>query len=951
MISKHQQKYLAYLLTKSGGEGVEKLSQSLFNANVDLNPHQVEAALFAIRTPFNKGVLLADEVGLGKTIEAGLVISQYWAEKKRKILVITPASLRKQWSVELEEKFNLNTKVIDAKIYNNDYKNGIINPFNSKSVVIASYHYIARKKEDIRCIDWDLIVIDEAHKLRNSYRASNKIGQALKWATEDRRKILLTATPLQNSLIELFGLTSLIDDKIFGEVSAFRSAYVNNNGDLTDLRARISSFCKRSLRKNVVDFIRYTERKLITITFKSTDEEDKLYNSVSNFLRRDDTYAFPRNQKHLIVMVVRKVMSSSIYALTFTLEVIKKRLVDLYESVEISEDLVAELMEDGLIDTDLLDEIELDDMVPEIKDDAIDIKKLEKEIEEITHLIRWAKSFGIDSKTTHLLKALNQGYAEMAKVGAPRKAVIYTESRRTQMYLKNYLEANGFADKLCIYGGKHSDPKTKEIYANWLKENRLTGHISGSKAIDVRHSILDHFKNEAEILISTESGAEGLNLQFCSMLINFDLPWNPQRIEQRIGRIHRYGQKFDVVVINFLNSKNHADKRIYDLLRYKFSLFEGVFGSSDDVLGSIENVSNLEKRIYEIFQNCRTEKEIEQHFNQLQKELEKEINEKLLKTKKTLFEYFDEDVHNKLKFNYNDTLDSLDFYGKCFWRLTKAILYDLAEFDDKSLSFILNESPEKNIPSGLYFLPNKRKNVERDGIRYSLNTKLGDYCINKARDLEVSTAEIAFDLSAYPLKLTLLNSYKGQSGWILLTLLTIQSVEKEDFLLFNGFTDAGKNLDQETVEKMFRLDTSEIKMTEMPENQKMQLEIDNDIYAKSTARKALENRNSQFQERREMLFRWAEDVVKASEKKLDIVKKELRVAQLEAGRCTSLQEQKEAQVRIKALEAKIRKARSGIWEIEDSIAEKRDLLIKELENKMAQKLSVKSLFMIRWKIV
>ena len=288
-------KYFAYELTRQGGDGVERLSRSLFDACVDLNPHQIEAALFAMRSPISKGVLLADEVGLGKTIEAGLVFCQYWAERKRRLFVICPASIRKQWSLELEEKFNLPTKIIDAKSYREAVKNGSLNPFEDDAIIITSMHYASRKIEETRAVGWDIVVIDEAHKLRNAYRKSNKIGQNIKWALEDKRKILLTATPLQNSLLELYGLSTIIDERIFGDLPSFRTQYVNMGGDLPDLRDRLQFFCQRTLRSQVLEYIQYTQRKLITQHFQPTDQEQKLYEAISNFLKRDRHLCYTRS--------------------------------------------------------------------------------------------------------------------------------------------------------------------------------------------------------------------------------------------------------------------------------------------------------------------------------------------------------------------------------------------------------------------------------------------------------------------------------------------------------------------------------------------------------------------------------------------------------------------------------------------------------------------------------
>src|SRR5579859_6393744 len=225
MCTAYHAKYFAYELTKRcASDSMEKLAASLADAQVDLNPHQVEAALFAFRSPLSKGAILADEVGLGKTIEAGILLSQKWAERKRKILVIVPASLRKQWNQELSDKFFLPSVILETKTFNEQIKQGNLNPFARNEVVICSFQFARSKEAYVRQVDWGLVIIDEAHRLRNVYKPTNKIGNAIKAAVAPYPKALLTATPLQNSLLELYGLVSIIDDFTFGDLKSFKAS-------------------------------------------------------------------------------------------------------------------------------------------------------------------------------------------------------------------------------------------------------------------------------------------------------------------------------------------------------------------------------------------------------------------------------------------------------------------------------------------------------------------------------------------------------------------------------------------------------------------------------------------------------------------------------------------------------------------------------------------------------
>lgn len=964
MITDYHASYYAHELSRVGGSGVDRLGRALFDACVDLNPHQIEAALFALRSPLSKGVLLADEVGLGKTIEAGLVLCQYWAERRQNILVVSPASLRKQWALELSEKFNLPSIVLDAKIYKDQQKRGVPNPFRDKQIIICSMHFAASRAEELKEIAWDLVVIDEAHKLRNAYRESNRLGQRIRWATEDRKKLLLTATPLQNSLLELYGLSTLIDDRLFGDLASFRTQYINYGGDVSGLRERLGAFCWRSLRSQVIEFVRYTERKLITRPFQPTEQEHKLYEAVSSYLMRDETYALPSGQKHLLTLLVRKVLASSPHAVAGTLEIMRDRLLKLRDETKQDASALDLLISGEAIDDDLLDEIledeedaSLDDETPtpekepELQVKKIDLEKLNAEIDELTDYIRWARSLGIDTKTRALLKALDIGFSVMKEMGAAKKVVVFTESRRTQNWLKDFLEGNGYAGQVLTFNGTNKDDASGQIYQEWLAANKESGRATGSRQVDLRAAIIDRFREQASILIATEAGAEGLNLQFCSAIVNFDLPWNPQRIEQRIGRCHRYGQKHDVVVINFLNERNAADRRVYELLEHKFNLFTGVFGASDDVLGSIETGVDFERRILEIYQGCRSEEEIQVAFEKLQADLEEQIKTKMGDTRKMLLEHFDEDVHDRLKVNLTGTQERLDRIGRLFWMVTRYILNNNADFDDKSFSFSLHNSPVANVSDGHYQLISKTQDNVLGEYLYRLSHPLGEYVIREAIKKSCPLAEVVFDITGHSTRIVVVERLKGKSGWMSLQHLHIDSFDSEEYLLFSGMDDAGNNIDQETCEKLFNCNGQVRAIAAIPDSAKERLMRDQERHAKATLAKNLEENNRHFSEARDQLDKWAEDMEMAAQKELDDTKRQIRDLQRRSRQAPTIEEQHSLQEEIAKLERKKRTLRERIFDIEDEIAEKRDLLVESLEKRMQQKTIVTPVFTIRWRVI
>ncbi len=419
----------------------DRLAQSLFDASVDLNPHQMDAALFALNNPLSKGVVLADEVGLGKTIEAALVLCQLWAERRRRLLVICPAALRKQWAQELTEKFNLPAEVLDARTWNRLRATGVYDPLDRDIISVMSIHFAARMEAQLAAVPWDIVVIDEAHKLRNFHRKNHETGQSLKRSLTGRKKLLLTATPLQNSLMELYGLTSLIDEEIFGDERSFRSLYGSIDGDIQSLRRRLQPFVKRTLRRDVLEYVPYTQRHALTVPFSPSEDELRFYECISAYLQRDFSYGFPSRQKHLVGLILRKLLASSTEAVVATLEAIRVRLQSLLDKQTIDEEWIQQLIDEDDLDDDLLEEAEAD-LAESGNDQAIDYALVCSELTELDDYLRIARSIREDRKSYALLSAVEQGFARMGTMGAARKTVIFTESRRTQDYLARFLEAH-----------------------------------------------------------------------------------------------------------------------------------------------------------------------------------------------------------------------------------------------------------------------------------------------------------------------------------------------------------------------------------------------------------------------------------------------------------------------------------------------------------------------------
>lgn len=706
----------------------------------------------------------------------------------------------------------------------------------------------------------------------------------------------------------------------------------------------------------MLQYIPYTNRKAITIHFAQTDREIKLYQGITAFLQQPDTYAIPTSQKSLITLVMRKILASSSYALIATLETIKRRLEKLSDEQPVEENIVDQLVDDESLDDEEMEELgiamkEEEDKTEDQDGGKIDKEKIDHEIELLEKFIEDAKVIKVDSKTKKLRDGIERGFAEAEKMGAKKKAVVFTESRRTQQYLKDYLDANGYAGRVVTFNGTNTDQESKKIYENWLEHNRDTGRISGSKSSDKRIAILEHFRDTSDILIATEAAAEGINLQFCSLVINYDLPWNPQRIEQRIGRCHRYGQKYDVVVINFLNERNDVDRQVYDLLVYKFKLFSGVFGASDEVLGSLESGVDFEKEVLRIYRQCRKPQEIQSAFSELQQKMDEQIQSKIKESKQILLEHFDEDVHERLKLHLDQTQDLLDKMELRFWKITEHVLEKRAEFHCEELSFYLKEPPGNTIRTGNYHLISKRKENVESIYLYRMSHPLGEYVLSESRRCNTPYAELVFDISSHPVKISVVESLKRKSGYLILSKLMIKSFGQDEYLLFNAFDDTGAVIHPEICEKLFDCGATTQRDVSLPDEIQKRLRDDAQCHIDATIDKTMERNNSYYHDECDRLFRWTDDLISSAEKELKDTKNRLRALNRELRQSTSLQEKHDVEVKIRETEKIQRRQRQRIFDVEDEIEEKRDILIDTLKKKMEQKTDTETLFMIRWKVV
>lgn len=593
-----------------------------------LLPHQIHAAHFAVSNPLLKGVALFDEVGLGKTIEAAMVIKEMVYRGCRNILVICSRSLAQQWAGELRERFAMEFEVLDARKVA-ELKRHRTDPYSG--LRIATYHFVNGHIGKFVQTPWDVVVIDECHLLKNPQGALHRSIKRLP------RKLtcLLTATPIQNYLPELQSVCTLIDEEALGTPFSFREQFCEDPRglvvkNLPELKDRLSRFAIRTLRSDVPE-IKFTRRIPRLFNFELHDDERVLYEGVSDYLARPN-WAFGDNAsgKYLIIMVYRKLLASSSFALRGALRKVQDRLQDMIATGDRKPMRISELdPEARAVAAELAAEGPGDDADPALPEGVR--KSIEEELEEVRGYVTLCERITENAKGERLVAAI----PELLQQGD--RVLVFTQYKATQRYLARKLREAGH--HVVEFSGdlkSHSNPDR-----------------------DKRELAKREFRESADVMIATDAGAEGLNLQFCHIVVNYDLPWNPMKIEQRIGRCHRIGQEEDVVVANLVATQNAVDARLVELLTDKIHLFDSVLGESDEILGAIEDGLDFERQIFEILQTCRTPEQIDAAFTQLQLELESVIEERRSRGR-SLLQGFDDRIRDHLQIAEARAREALD---------------------------------------------------------------------------------------------------------------------------------------------------------------------------------------------------------------------------------------------------------------------------------------------------
>ena len=615
----------------------DMLSSAFASSDIKIYPFQVAAAAFALRSPYRKGVILCDEAGMGKSHEAMLVITQKWLEGSNRILLVTPnADLLRQWTELIDLHYTVPYIVLTSR---DEWQANISdenpNAFVQNAIIVSTYDFVSDNESGAKEVDWDLTVFEEANALSSVYHTDNKQARALKRIAGNSFKLLITGTPIEKNIMDLYGLIWFIDEAVLPKEQDFLSRYLRKPENYPELAERVSGYCFRTLRSQAKDYAKVTERILITYEYEQSEKERQLYDMLYGYINKPGKIAFPEMDKYDLALRLLSLQSSSTAAVLQTVKGIVKRL----------------------------------EAQPDVPDEIDEWRLIQAAAEKVIQ----------DSKAKALLNALKSGFSVTKKSGAGKKAVIFTESAETQKMLTALLSDRY---KTFVYNG------------------------------GADYNAIRKFKAEGDILISTDSGAKGFNLENAAFVIHYDLPFNTLKMEQRIDRCHRLGQENDVLSLAFIDKKNFADVRKLELVNKRMLVADGVFGITDEVMGGF--TGDLEAAFEAVSSNIRTREQIEAVYQQTLVQNRNENKRLVSAAEDILFTAFSKELADKVNLSPKYIGEKSEEINSALWNIVKWFFerynasYDDCRFEIDETNKTVTATNYEKLPLLFYYWAGSR---------------------------------------------------------------------------------------------------------------------------------------------------------------------------------------------------------------------------------------------------
>lgn len=946
-VTPYHAKYLAAVIRRKFPQSsVDRLIPIIYDADIGIHPHQIATANKILNSPVSSGYILSDQLGMGKSIEAAIIISWLWHKGEKKILVIAPVSQVEMWRKLLKVNFGLPTEIMtDENIatLKNDKKK---EPLDIGRVLICTYKFAYEHESLIQNNKWDFVVVDEAHRLKDIYDIKSAIGDSIRASTLPHKKLLLTSTPFQSTMKRLFRIANMVDKYIFGDQRSYNYQFVSITDDINykDLGKRLESVMSRTEAKRVPDFIGKARKSEILVQYEGNDIERDYITAMNNYFIDSSKFGLPSEKASLQSLALYKQVTLSPKIAMGGLGIIDQGLEILRKGEDQSDFLIEKFSED--IET-----------LPWIKNewfrstqevlDIKDFKSIQKDVEEEKKRLLLLREYVLavkkDSRLNAFMAGLNKSEELIRSIKGKKRILVYTESLQAQKYLVFMLRD---ARKKGVYyiNATNKDEESEKIYKAFIRNKKNRFLITGIEEIDRRTAIIQEFEAKGRILVATDRGLADQTLKHTYVVINYDLPVDPYITQLRISKIHGHLNPNDIIIVNIVSKDNEFEVWNYEKQRDTFDLFTGEYGRSDIPVGAIGVGSDFGMLIFGYYMKHHTIHLVERAFRKIAIQIKEAkstsmrnyYSKLLLESARREQEHWDE-VMKEFKPKLDLLLQGVlhvsaimtQGYGKISargagtLRLTKKP-FRMSDEDLGDYTFDLNEKP------------NRRK--------FYINSEFGGKMIDKALKQKLTIHHLKFSYRSVKPRKRSLTPLKGKSGVLDLRLVNVQGMQEEEHLIFTGLTDDGVMLEQEQCRDLMELSANDLGAVRVSGDYKKLIKpniaelIDllaerDEIYIQDFANK---------------LEVWINDRIIVHKKDLRIIMTQRRKLHRRWVNATSTRKKEALDGELLEVGVFRRKKRRYIRKIIKYSSLEKDALVNKFRRETKYKYTSKSLFTIRW---
>ncbi len=948
-VTDYHAKYLAAKIKrKPPMDSFSRLLPVIYDSNIPLYPHQVAAADFIHNSPINKGMILADEMGLGKTIEAGLAISMNWNEGYKHILILSPFAELKTWRVTLLMKFGLESTIYNEAKLKRLKREKIKDPFEREGIAICTYNFAFRQYKSIQKINWDLIVVDQAHRIENIYDIKSEVGDIVRQIVWGKKCILITSNPFQSTMKRLFKIGNLADKYYFGDRRSYNYQFVSITDDIDykDLSRRLQPIMRRVKGRRVPGFVERSRREEMPMIYRGDPKEVDFTVAMINYFINSSKFGLPNQIASLPALGLFTQMTLSPKLALGGIGIIDEGLKMIREGKNPSNFLYRQFRKDieclNWIDDEWHRNKEKENL--EVAKEKSVKRAVDRERNDLLLLREYALEIRTDSRFKELLSAISRIKNKYGR--RMSKFVIYTQSKLAQKYLVFLLRDAGFKGVYYV-NGKNDTHENKSIYKKFINKKSNSLLISGIEDHDKRSAVIKEFEKYGRILIATDKGMQDQTLSKCDVVINYDLPLDPYLSDLRIKRVQGYVNNKKLLIVNIVNETNEMEWWNYSKQKEVFDMFHGDYGRSDIPVGSIGVGADFSMLIFGYYMMHTTIHLVDRAFRKLQIEINDAKSQSMNNYYKKLIEKSAKKERDEGQFYLDQYQREVPGLKEALMKISLNVIGGKGSISARGSGFVkIKRKPFKMKKEELGTYSFDEIGLQKRQ-KFYINRGIGKKIIDTAYQKKLPTSQLKFSYSSVKPRKRSLDSIRGKSGVLNLRLVTIDGLQKEEYLMFCGVTDDGQIMTQKQCHDIMSLRAKSVGKLRVTKNITKLYNRNVELLKGQT----IERDKKYIKDLSNKMDTWIEDKVLVHKKDLRLIMIQKR--KLHRRWVNATTERRKNNLEMDLLEVGVfrRKKRRYIRKVRKYAGLEKEQVLKEMNEKLKYSVKSKNLFTVKWDLI